>query len=132
MFDDRLHHPLPVANDPSIAAGIGQVHSEKCELLWGDLLQKTFQRRRLDQRHITIKDQHTFGRKCRERLGHCMPCPQLLGLHHKIQIIRSQLFANLLGAVADDHVDGLWRECASGIDDMPKHGSTRYGMENFR
>ena len=61
-----------------------------------------------------------------------MPCPQLLGLLHKIQIIRSQLIANLLGTVADDHVDGFWRECASGIDDMPKHGSTRYGMENFR
>ncbi|MNE65594.1 hypothetical protein D3C80_1610810 [compost metagenome] len=96
------------------------------------LLQQALQGRLLDQRHVTIEDQHLVGLEERQRLGHRMAGAELFGLQHEVEVVRLQTLANPLRAMSDHHVNALGMQLARSIDHMGQHRFAGDGMKNLR
>ena len=129
MLDNRLHLTRRIANDPPIAARIGQLHGKQAQLLLVDLLQQRREGFHTGQRHVAVEDQHLVGVHLGHRLGHRMAGTELLGLQHEMDILGRQALAYLLGAVANHHMDLARCQSARRIDDMPQHGLARHLMQ---
>ncbi len=132
VLNDRKHLTLSITHDAPITRGIRQGNGQQRHFCRANLFQQALQGLHFNQRHIAVQNQHGIGCQRRHRLSHGMPSSQLLVLQHKVQVVGRQAFANDIGTMADDNVNALWIKLTGTVDNMPKHGISRHGMENLR
>ena len=129
FFNNRHHAPV-LADDASVAGGIGQHIGEQADFVAGGI-EQGLQGGGVNQRHVAVEHQRAaVGGQLRQRGFQRVTGAQLLGLLHPCHIAPHHV-AHRVFAVADYHADVLRLERQRGVDHAIEHGLAADAVQHF-
>ena len=132
MLDDRADAALAVAHDASVTRHLVETDGQHRESALTGPRHQPLERRRADQRHIAVQNQHrVIIGDDGHGLHHGMARTQLLGLQYPVDVFVMQRRLHLRTAVPINDADVVGIERAGGADHMLQQRLPGQRLQDF-